>query len=84
MLKRYNEQTARVSGHKYTETIDPSNFSSTALSCFLALHRRETLNLFSPYGSFMKQTSGEINFLNGRTLLLHQLYQKTSIIRHQQ
>lgn len=62
MLKRYNEQTARVSGHKYTETIDPSNFSSTALSCFLALHRRETLNLFSPYGSFMKQTSGEINF----------------------
>lgn len=79
MLKRYNEQMASVS-----EPIDPSKFSSTALSYSLAFHKRETLNLFSPYGSFMKQTSGEINFLNGRTLLLHQLYQKAAIIRRRQ
>lgn len=53
---------ASVSGHKYIEPMDPSKFSSTSLPYFLALHKRETLNLFSPYDSFMKQMSAEINF----------------------
>jgi len=53
---------ASVSGHKYIEPVDPSKFGSTSLLYFLAFHKRETLNLFSPYVSFMKQMSGEINF----------------------
>lgn len=62
MLERYNEQMASVSGHKYIEPMDQSKFSSTSLPYFLAFHKRETLNLFSPYDSFMKQMSGEIKF----------------------
>lgn len=79
MLKRYNEQMASVSGHKYIEPMDPSKYSSTSLPYFLAFHKRETLNLNSPYDCFMKQMPGE----KGNSVFTGALSEIT-IIRYQQ